>query len=295
MLLKQLQYFCEVARRRSYTRAAEACFVSQSAISQQVKALEADLGVRLVERRGRGFALTPAGELLAVRGQDLIDAAEQLCYDVSHVGSRAQELRFGYLNRYEGWEPAAAVAAFAQRHPRVTVTALSASHDGLYERIIRGELDILVNDRRRALSDSFENRFLFRGFDYVEVSEASALAWRESVSVGDLRGLPCILIATPDQQEVERAYYRDVMGFDCGFLFAETLEQARMMVAGNRGFLPLETREDAGRTGTVLRRIPLADAAGKHRSHEYYAFWPKARTNPLIEEFADILEGLFAS
>lgn len=293
MLLKQIEYFCEVARRGSYTKAAEACFVSQSAISQQVKALEADLGVALVQRAGRGFRLTRAGELMAQRGQDVLDLAEQVRFEVTHVDAVPQELRVGYLNRYDGWEVPAAIAAFAQRHPHVTVSATPASHDGLYERVMNGELDILVNDRRRELSDSFENRYLFRGYDYVEVSEASALAWRESVAVPDLHGTACILIAAADQRPIEQAYYRDVVGFDGAFLFADTLEQARMMVAGNCGFLPIESGEGEGRFNAVLRRIPLTDAGGHQRTREYYAFWLKARANPLVEEFSGILEGLF--
>ncbi|MBS5449949.1 MAG: hypothetical protein KHY83_02795 [Coriobacteriia bacterium] len=77
------------------------------------------------------------------------------------------------------------------------------------------------------------------------------------------------------------------------------------MVAGNRGFLPVERREDAAPSGTVIRRIPLVgpnpDGAARtsgprlrHLSHDYYAFWLKARTSPLVEEFADILASLFA-
>jgi hypothetical protein len=65
-----------------------------------------------------------------------------------------------------------------------------------------------------------------------------------------------------------------------------------MMVAGNRGFMPIETRTQSGRTGSAIRRIPLVDQNGQLKS-EYYCYWPKNRTNRLIEEFADILAGLF--
>ena len=65
-----------------------------------------------------------------------------------------------------------------------------------------------------------------------------------------------------------------------------------MMVAGNRGFMPLEMRTQTGRTGAALRRIPLVGQSGQLKS-EYYCYWPKDRTNKLIEEFADILAGMF--
>lgn len=66
-----------------------------------------------------------------------------------------------------------------------------------------------------------------------------------------------------------------------------------MLVAGNRGFMPLEARTDAARRTSAVRRIPLVNDAGPIE-HEYYAFWQKSRENPLVVEFADILEGLFA-
>ena len=72
MELKQLEYFCAVAKEGSFTKAAEACYVSQSAISQQVKALEADFECSLVERQGRSICLTPAGDHLARRGSDIL-------------------------------------------------------------------------------------------------------------------------------------------------------------------------------------------------------------------------------
>lgn len=64
MMLRQMQYFHAVVRTGSFTAAAEECFISQSAISQQIKALENDLGVKLLVRENRSFHLTKAGEYL---------------------------------------------------------------------------------------------------------------------------------------------------------------------------------------------------------------------------------------
>ena len=62
MLLRQMKYFTAVVECGSFTEAAEECFISQSAVSQQIQALENDLGVKLLHRESRGFSLTPAGE-----------------------------------------------------------------------------------------------------------------------------------------------------------------------------------------------------------------------------------------
>ncbi len=59
-MLKQIKYFLAVAECNSFTEAAERCFISQSAISQQISALEENLGVQLIKREKRKFSLTAA-------------------------------------------------------------------------------------------------------------------------------------------------------------------------------------------------------------------------------------------
>lgn len=294
MLLRQLQYFCAVVSHGSFTKAAEENYVSQSAVSQQIKALEQELGVELLRRKGRGFEVTPAGRHLHQHGQDMLTQIDQLLFETRSIGKgEPTELRIGYLNRYEGWEVQGAIAAFALRNPHVSVEAIGASHDGLYEMILSGDVDLIFNDRRRELSSSFENRHLATCYGSVEVSEGSALARFDALSIEQLADEPCILIASEDQRAVERDYYRNVLNLKSDFRFANSLEQGRMMVAGNHGFMPIETRDDTGKTGTVIRRIPLETGAGRLRV-EYYAFWLRERSNALVEELADILEDLFS-
>lgn len=290
---RQLGYFCAVLRHSSFTKAAEECHISQSAISQQVRALEADLGCDLLMRNGRHFRPTPAGTLLARKGEALLGQLADLEAEVYDIASgKSRSLTVGYLNRYDGWEVAGAVAAFARRHPGCDVRTLSGSHDQLYRYALDGQADILFNDRRRSLSDEWENVHLLTCYRYAEVSEASSHAWDDAVACEALSGLPCIIVCAPDQRETEMQWWRDVMNFSGDFLFAADSDEGRMMVAGNRGWLPSESREQAPRAGGVIRRIPLHDGSG-HSASEYYAFWPKGRENALVSEFADILTSLF--
>ena len=295
MELRQIQYLCAVVETGSFTRAAERCLVSQSAISQQVKSLEGELGFELLHRHGRSFDVTPAGELFARKAAALLTQLEDLRYEAEGVANGwATTLAVGYLNRYEGWEVQAAVTAFAARHPHIPVHATVGSHDTLYQLIMRHDVDVLFSDRRRALSDTFVNLHLFDGWQYVEVSEASPVAWAAELTVAELANIPCILIAAEDQEDIERTYHRDVLGFRSDFLFARSREEGRMMVAGNRGYMPMETREQTPRMGAAIRRIPLVGQNGQLKS-EYYCYWPRFRTNNLIEEFASILMGMFES
>lgn len=294
MLLRQLEYFCAVCRLNSFTQAAEEHFVSQSAISQQVKALEAELEVELLERKGRSFIITPAGQTLFRKGSDILSQLEDLRFEVEGIANGyATSLTIGYLNRYDGWEVQAAVAAFAARHPHIEINARGGSHDELYNMIMSGEADLVFNDQRRELSEDFVNLHLMTGYGYVEISDVDPLSKLDAVSVKDLKGKCAILIAASEMAEVERAYYRDHLNFDCEFRFVGSREEGRMLVAGNHGFMPIETRQEDGASGTIVKRIPLVDAKGRQASQSYYAFWLKCRPNPLVEEFSEILQGLF--
>ena len=80
VMLRQLKYFQSVVRRNSFSAAAEENFISQSAISQQIQALERELGFPLLERRNRSFALTPAGKYFSER-RPLDGCRRTLCPD----------------------------------------------------------------------------------------------------------------------------------------------------------------------------------------------------------------------
>ena len=74
-MLRRIKYFQAVVRCHSFTEAAAECFVSQSAISQQVRSLEKELGVSLLSRENRHFSLTPAGEYFYTQSLSLTQAS----------------------------------------------------------------------------------------------------------------------------------------------------------------------------------------------------------------------------
>ncbi|RTH01504.1 LysR family transcriptional regulator [Thermus scotoductus] len=91
MDLRRLRLFLLLAEEKNFHRAAEKAYLSQPTLSQQIQALEQELGVRLLERRP--FRLTPAGEVLKQEGKRLLEEAEALKERVRRAGR--QELRFG--------------------------------------------------------------------------------------------------------------------------------------------------------------------------------------------------------
>src|SRR5256714_11391125 len=76
--LKDLRYLVAVADNRHFGRAAARCFVSQPTLAAQLKKLEQDLGVQLIERAPNNVALTPAGEQIVARARHILEAGDEL-------------------------------------------------------------------------------------------------------------------------------------------------------------------------------------------------------------------------
>ena len=132
-MFKQIKYFQSVVRNNSFTDAAEECFISQSAISQQIKALEDELGVALLERKKRSFTLTPAGEFFYKKSLVLVADYDNIVRELQKVsGKNGEFLRVGLLKGYSGKEFNSAVSEFTVKFPDVTVEVTHGNHDTLY-------------------------------------------------------------------------------------------------------------------------------------------------------------------
>lgn len=294
MLFKQLKYFTEVIKCLSFTEAAERCFISQSAISQQIRALEESLGVELIKRKNRKFSMTPAGEYFYRHGLVLLDEAERLKRETVRIGSHKEEqLKIGYLRYCGGIEFRQAVAVFSEKYPEVELEIVTGSHEELDDMLRFGGVDLILNDQRRIFSEEYENFQLATSSCYIELSERSALSALSYVTLEDLRKIPCILVASEEQQEREKDYYVNTLGFRDKFLFAVSLEEGRLLAAANKGFLPVEeASKDTSQPEPAVRRIPLC-RNGRQIKRNYCAFWKKERTGYYIEEFAEILRQMF--
>jgi DNA-binding transcriptional LysR family regulator len=292
-MLKQIKYFQSVVRCGSFTEAADQNFISQSAISQQIQALERELGVTLLERKNRKFTLTPAGEYFYKKSLVLTADFEKLCRETVHIAQKDETaLRIGYLKCYSGLEFQQAVSDFSAKYPDLSISIINGNHEDLYDALRLGRVDLILNDQRRAFSDEYVNYILGTSECFIEVADSNPVALRESVEVQELKSMPCILVASAGQRENEQKYYHDIVGIQGEFIFAENLEEARMLVAGGKGFMPVEGLESSMQFGITLRRIPLL-RGGKPIRRNYCAFWKADNSGYYIEDFAEILKSKF--
>jgi DNA-binding transcriptional LysR family regulator len=124
--VRRLQIFAEVAERGSFTAAAEALFMTHSAVSQQMALLERQLGVPLMLRGPRGVELTEPGRLLAERGRGLLSAMASIEQEMHDLKARHVAVRLGAFPTAGMDLIPRAVRAFSLRFPETKVVLRSA-------------------------------------------------------------------------------------------------------------------------------------------------------------------------
>ena len=293
MLLRQIEYFQAIVRCGSFTEAAEECHISQSAISQQMKQLQDELGFSLLERGKRRFTLSEAGKLFYERSLKVTKEIDRMIQDCLNMARHDKALlRLAWLKDYEGSEFMVAIGEFARRYPQVDIRVRTGTHEEIHEWLRNEEIDLALNDQRRAFSKEYNNLILTEKPCFVETQKESPLAKEETMDVKSLGSEPLIIVTADEQEEIDRRYYEDSYGVRGEFLYAANLEEAKLMVLAGKGILIIE----GGRCNPALKGslacIPLY-RDGQRVNKRYCAFWKKNNSGYYIEEFADILKSQF--
>lgn len=141
----RLRVFRIVARHLNFSRAAEELLLTQPAVTQQIKALESELGVSLFDRGGGHIQLTAAGQALvpfAERMKALSDEAVQAV--AAACGQESGDLALGASQTIAQYLLPALIAEFRKRHPNVRVTALSGNTDRMLEALVEGKIQLAL-------------------------------------------------------------------------------------------------------------------------------------------------------
>ncbi|MCA0870535.1 hydrogen peroxide-inducible genes activator [Seohaeicola saemankumensis] len=145
LTLRQLWYFDSLAKHRHFGRAAEACSISQPALSLQIKELEALFGAPLVERRSRDVRLTPLGE-------DLLEKARHILLEVDELedlvraskGPLSGRLRLGIIPTVAPYLLPTIIKALKVRFPELDLNLREAMTETLIEELQEGRIDLAV-------------------------------------------------------------------------------------------------------------------------------------------------------
>lgn len=293
MLLRQIEYFQAVIENGNFYEAAEQCHVSQSAISQQIKKLEEELNVKLLERHNRTFSLTPAGEHFYRKSLVITGDIGQMIRETKRIAANdGKQLKIGYYKGYNGNELSEAISLFSEKHPTIDVQITVGSHEELYHAMESGTVDLALNDQRRAFSDTYNNIILAESTLYVEVSAKNPLSKLPCLEVTDLKNTPCILVINQAGQKEEQEYYETIIGLHGEFLFADTIQEARLKIVTGQGYMPVDVIGEQTWFDTTVCRIPLV-RGGEPVRKTYCAFWKKMSSDEYRKDFADILKACF--
>jgi len=195
MNLRQLRYAVALAEAQSFTKAADNEYVVQSALSQQLRKLEDELGVALFERTTRSVALTPAGEALLPLMHQVLAGVDRITFDAQALsGTIAGRLTVGMMEvPSESLDVAALMATFHARYPEVSVTLRSGGSDLLIEAVRDRKLDVaIVGSNVVPSTGRVTFTELFTEPLVAVLPSSHELAARKSVRLDQLAGLPFI-------------------------------------------------------------------------------------------------------
>lgn len=145
MNLRDLRYLVAVADHRHFGRAAEACFVSQPTLSTQIKKLERELGVELIERNPRHIALTPVGEEVVERARAVLREADAITEVArQHQDPESGTLRMGLFPTLAPYLLPHVVPALHRRFPDLELLLVEEKTEVVLDQLRDGRLDVGV-------------------------------------------------------------------------------------------------------------------------------------------------------
>ena len=257
--LRQLQYLVQLAERRNFRQAADACFVTQSTLSAGIKELETILGTQLVERSTRTMRLTAAGQEIVARARAIIAAAEDLASFAK--GTRepfSGPLRLGVIPTIAPFLLPAVLAALRARYPALKPFLREDLTANLLERLRSGGLDFALIALPYDTGD-LEVRPLFEDAFWFVAREDDPLVSAKSIAVRQLKPESVLLLE-------EGHCLRDHAIRACGrreskgsMLEATSLTTLLQMVDGGMGvtLLPEMTLKSGILNGTRLVARPF--------------------------------------
>ena len=236
MNLRDLKYLVALAEHKHFGRAAAACFVSQPTLSTQIRKLEEELGVPLVERAPRKVMLTPAGREAAARARGIVAEVEQM----KEAARRSRDpeagtVRLGIFPTLGPYLLPHVVPAIRERFPQLELLLVEEKSDVLLTQLRNGQLDAAL----LALplhDEQLHAEFLFEEPFVLAAPESHPLAAHATLAMGDLADQRLLLLQDGHclrDQALDVCHLAGAL--EKSEFQATSLETLRQMVAANVG------------------------------------------------------------
>ena len=293
----QLKYFVAAAETRSFTKAAEQYYISQTAVTQQIRLLEESLGCTLFDRSTRPVSLTPAGKTFLLDARAILERMSRAAERVHDASTGLTgTLRVGYVRGYERSDLSVLMRRFHQQNGNVLITFYRCSSDTLAAGLMHQKYEIIFtwDSTNLKTQEDISYRTVEKAGLVVAMYAGHPLAQRRQLRRQELRG-ENILYMSPDAADDS---YGDALfmhlyqeaGYKPNILFrsADT-ESILMMVAAEEGISILpDYCTDKLYNADNLAFVPLV---GVGEEEEIIAAWQSGNANPALGRFLAALEG----
>jgi DNA-binding transcriptional LysR family regulator len=289
--LNQLRYFVSVAECGNFTRAANQHYISQTAITQQIHALEENVGAKLFDRNSRPVALTPAGRVFLKEAREILgkmDAALQRTREAT-TGLEG-ELRLGFTKGYEHSDLPRHLRSFHHEYPNVLISCYRCDTDMLASGLMSGEYDVIFTWDSTNLRQ--EEALDVRVMEHVPLRVAlyanHPLARRKELTRKDLKQ-ENILFMSPSGtgDSFGDAYYIKLYqqaGYQPNIILrSNDMESILMMVAAEEGISIVPEYSHPWDVGT--ENVVFVPLAGEGETEEILIAWRKNDDHPALRHF----------
>ena len=298
MDLRRLEVFAKVAELGSFSRAAEALFLTQPTVSEHVRALEEELGLSLLDRMGRGATPTPAGQLLLGYARRSLALSREDRQTIEQFqGRMSGQLTVGGSTIPGEYILPALIGQFKAKFPDISISLLIGSSRQINEWVDEGRVEIGVAGARPT-SRTLQARELMPDELVIVVPADHAWASTKSVTLASMKTQPLILRerGSGSREAVERALAEvggDLAAFRVVGEMGST-QAVKQAVRAGVGIALISRRavEDECRA-RLLHCVKVTDLK---ITRSFYLVTNRDRTrSPLAQAFVDFVESRAAS
>ncbi len=294
MNLRDLKYLVALAEHKHFGRAAAACFVSQPTLSTQIKKLEEELGVPLVERAPRKVMLTPAGREAAARARGIVAEIEQ----TKEAARRSRDpeagtVRLGIFPTLGPYLLPHVVPTIRERFPQLELLLVEEKSDVLLAQLRNGQLDAAL--LALPLGDEqLHTEFLFEEPFVLAAPESHPLAAHATLTMADLADQRLLLLQDGHclrDQALDVCHLAGAL--EKSEFQATSLETLRQMVAANVGvtLLPMLAVKPPVARSENIRLLGFAGADAPSR--RIAMVWRRSSAmGDFLQQLAGIFQGL---
>ena len=256
MQLAQVEGFLEVSRRGNLSRAAEALFITQPALTARLRTLESEIGSPLFRRGRRGMVLTDAGRAFLPYAERAIRALQDGASAIERL-PLTDELVLGAAPAISTYVLPQLLVRFEAAHPTVRLSVRTGHSEEILEMVVRG--DVQVGLARELHHPSLETMALYEDELVLVVDPGHPLARNRRVTLERVRDARLILFdRTSSYYDLTNALFRPAGRLPRGVLELDHIDAAKQMVLAGLGIALLPTTAVAGelRDGS-LRRLDV--------------------------------------